>query len=84
MIDEIAGMFGLISEIKPEKFRYSVYGRRGGIFEGVRRIAELSADKILLCTRGGVISVTGQNLRIKCFGERETVILGEITGVAVG
>lgn len=72
---------GLYCEIKPESFRYCVCGRRGGVFEGVKKILECEPQKMLFATRGGTICVSGENLRIKRFTENETAITGVIKSV---
>ena len=34
MSDELTGKFGLPAEISPDKYRYTVFGNSGGLFEG--------------------------------------------------
>ena len=81
MFDEIVNKLGFGGEICPQKYRYTVFGVNGGIFEGVKKVVELTDKEITLCVKGGILSVTGENLKIRCFGESEITISGFIKGV---
>lgn len=81
MLDELTGKFGLPIDLSPESYRYSVYGKSGGLFEGVRTICAFSEDKIILCVKNGTLIVTGEKLAIKKYGEREIAVSGRIVGV---
>lgn len=81
MFDEIVSALGFGGEIYPQKYRYTVFGEKGGIFEGIKRVVGLDDKEITLCVKGGVLSVKGENLKIRCFGEREITVSGFIKGV---
>lgn len=81
MLDELTGKFGLPAEISPDKYRYTVFGNSGGLFEGVKSIASFSPSEIVLCVKCGALVIAGENLRIKKYGEKEIVVSGVIRGV---
>ena len=68
MFDEIVNKLGFGGEIRPQKYRYTVFGVNGAIFEGVKKVVELTDKEITLCVKGGILSVTGENLKNICFG----------------
>ena len=49
MFDEIVNKLGFGGEIRPQKYRYTVFGVNGGIFEGVKKVVELTDKEITLC-----------------------------------
>ena len=63
MFDEIVNKLGFGGEIRPQKYRYTVFGVNGGIFEGVKKVVELTDKEITLCVKGGILSVTGEKLK---------------------
>ncbi len=81
MFDEIIDRLGFGGEICPQKYRYTVLGVNGGIFEGVKKVIEINDEEITLCVKGGILLVRGENLKITCFGEKEITIAGFIKGV---
>lgn len=83
MLDGLLENFGLTGEITPCKFRYTVCSGRGGIFEGVKRIENFTKEEVLLVVGGGIMTVKGENLAIKKYGENEVALTGRITGVSL-
>lgn len=83
MLDGLLERFGLSDEITPCKFRYTVCSGYGGIFEGVKRIENFTEEEVILIVGNGIMTVTGEKLAIKKYGEREVALTGRITGVSL-
>ncbi|MBO4262296.1 MAG: YabP/YqfC family sporulation protein [Clostridia bacterium] len=77
LYENLLSSLGIDGEVLPYAFRFSVYGGCGGFFEGVK-ISSFSADEIIFAVSRGKIKVTGKNLCVKKYVEREVVLGGEI------
>ena len=60
MSDELTGKFGLLAEISPDKYRYTVFGNSGGLFEGVKCIVSFFPSAIVLCVKCGALVIAGE------------------------
>lgn len=80
LFENLLGALGLDCELTPYKYRYYVYGKCGGWFEGVD-IISYSDEEMIFAVKGGKIRVTGKNLAIKKYVEKEVALSGEIYGV---
>ncbi|MBO4323330.1 MAG: YabP/YqfC family sporulation protein [Clostridia bacterium] len=80
MFENFFASLGLDCELSPCKYRYSVYGRSGGIFEGVK-IESYTPSEIIFSFSGGKLAVTGKNMAVKKYFESEVALSGEICGV---
>lgn len=72
MSDEITGKFGLPAEISPDKYRYTVFGNSGGLFErGAIEIAPLAymrgrtlSNAFIILEFGGILRFTQNDKNI--------------------
>lgn len=80
MLENLLSSIGLDSELVPNSYRYSVYGKCGGRFEGVK-IESYSPSEVIFSVNGGKITVKGKNISIKKYVEKEVSLSGEITSV---
>ncbi len=71
------------SEVVSYPFRISVLGKSGLIIEGVKRILSYSETEIAVEIKKGYIVLSGENLQIKKFGERETAIKGTVKEIKI-
>ena len=80
LFENLLDCLGVDGEITPYKYRCYIYGTCGGWFEGVT-IVSYTPEEVLFAVRGGNIKVTGKNLTVKKYVEREVALGGEIFGV---
>ncbi len=79
-IDEIKQ--SLASEIPIEPiFRAVIFGEACAYFENVKRIESFSPTLIKLSLKKGGLEVSGENLFIKRYSEKDLIISGKILGV---
>ena len=69
-------------ELSPSLFRYSVYGKRGGWFEGVK-IESYAPSETVFLFKGGKIKVKGKDLSVRKYFENEVSLSGEIISIEV-
>ena len=72
MSDVLTGKFGLPAEISPDKYRYTVFGNSGGLFEGgAIEIAPLAymrgrtlSNAFIILEFGGILRFTQNDKNI--------------------
>ena len=82
MFENFLSALGLDCELLPNSYRYTVYGKTGGLFEGVK-IESYSLCEVVFLIRGGKIIVKGKNITVRKYLESETALSGEITSVEI-
>ncbi len=65
----------------PARVQYTVVEGRGGYFQNVRRLLELSETAVVLAGRRGAVRVEGRMLRLGRYGAGDAAILGDIERV---
>ncbi|MBR1677739.1 MAG: YabP/YqfC family sporulation protein [Clostridia bacterium] len=82
LLGNMLGCIGIGNDIAPYPYRFYVFGTSGAWIEGIKGVKELSAERISLVVHGGIIEVTGKNLRIIKFVEGEMALGGEVVSVS--
>ncbi len=65
----------------PARVQYTVVDGRGGYFQNVRRLAEFSAERIVLLGRRGGLCIEGEGLTLGKYTAGDVAVFGEIRGV---
>ncbi len=81
--DNLLECLGLKNELSGCSFRITVFGEEGVVIGGVKKIAKISDEEISFLTSKKTVSVSGKNLKITSYGEKESAISGIITGVKI-
>ncbi len=55
----------------------------GGYFRSVKSIREYSPERVVLCLKGGAITLEGERLQIDKYFEEDVMIRGAIKGVQI-
>ncbi len=80
LFENLLDSLGIDCELTPYRYRYYVYGKCGGWFEGVT-IVSYSKDEVIFKIHDGKLQVKGKNLSVKKYVEKEVALTGEIYGV---
>lgn len=80
-IEDALNFLGFEKEITPYSHRITLYGERGAVVEGVRRIDFYSEEKIEFALKKSVLVLNGERLKIKKYGEGEVLVVGNVKGV---
>jgi len=80
-LENICRGLGIEADITPCDFRYSVFGKYGGHFEGVKTLKSFGKEEVIIIIKDGEIKITGKNLSIRKYCENEVALNGEITEV---
>ncbi|MBQ7373225.1 MAG: YabP/YqfC family sporulation protein [Clostridia bacterium] len=79
-IEDALFYLGLGKEITPYSHRVTLYGKSGCLIEGVKKILFFSENRIEFSLKNCALTVVGENLKIKKYGDGEVAIVGVITG----
>ena len=80
-LEDALSLLGLKQEITPYPYRITVFGKCGGIVEGVKSIGLYSESRIEILVKGATLVIVGDRLKIKTYDQSQVVIVGKITGV---
>lgn len=80
MAGNMLGCFGVEGEFAPHRFRYTVFGGSGALFEGAE-IVFFGEEKITLKVSGGTLEVEGKNFSVGRYAEREVLVVGKVGSV---
>ena len=80
-LEEALSLLGLKQELTPYPYRVTLFGKCGGVIEGVRCIELYSEDRIEIAVKCGRLIVVGDKMKIKAYDQSQVVIVGKITGV---
>ena len=74
-------IFKITGGIAPCLFRITVCGDVGVYVEGVIKILDISESQILLKVKGYKIKITGENLKISSYYEKDVSIRGSTLSI---
>lgn len=80
-IEDALSFLGLGKEITPYEHRVTLFGTAGGLIEGVKRIVCYTPSEIRLQLKKGGLTIVGEGLKIKKYGDGEVALVGKITEV---
>ena len=60
------------------RVQYTVIDGKGGYFQNVKKLAEFSETKIVVCGRKGAVSVEGEKLTLGKYFAGDLVVYGDI------
>ena len=80
-LEDALSLLGLKQELAPYPYRVTLFGKCGGIIEGVKTIEFYSEQRIEILVKGAKIVIVGDQLKIKTYDQSQVVIVGKITGV---
>lgn len=80
-IEDALNFLGFEKEITPYSHRITVYGERGAVVEGVKKIEFYSEEKIEFALKKSVLVLSGERLKIKKYGDGEVLVVGSVKGV---
>ena len=80
-LEDALSLLGLKQELTPYPYRVTLFGKCGGIIEGVKTIEYYSEERIEIVVKTTRIVVVGDKLKIKTYDQSQVVIVGKITGV---
>lgn len=80
-LEDALSLLGLKQELTPYPYRITLFGKCGGIIEGVKAITLYSETRIEISVKTASLVIVGDNLKIKTYDQSEVVIVGKITGV---
>ena len=81
--DNLLACLGLKNELSGCPFRITVFGEEGVVIGGVKKISKISDEEIAFLTSRKTVSVSGKNLKITSYGEKESAISGVIEGIKI-
>ena len=81
ILENILDGLGIDREIRPYPYRFSVFGRVGGWFEGIEGMESFSPEEVVLRLKKGKLRVSGRDLAVRKYGEKEIARGGEILSV---
>ncbi len=62
----------------PYSFRYTVIDGRGGYFENVLKIGEISTYSLTLLSKSGAFRISGQDLKVVKYCDNDLAVDGKI------
>ncbi len=80
-LEDALSLLGLKQELTPYPYRITLFGKCGGIIEGVKAITLYSESRIEISVKSATVVVVGDGLKIKSYDQSQAVIVGKITGV---
>lgn len=80
-LEDATSILGLQQEITPYPYRVTIFGKCGGIIEGVKSITLYSETRIEISVKSASLVIIGNGLKIKAYDQSEVVIVGKIMGV---
>ena len=80
-LEDALSLLGLKQELTPYPYRITLFGKCGGIVEGVKTIETYSETRIEVLVKSAKLVIVGDRLKIKTYDQSQIVIIGKITGV---
>ena len=80
-LEDALSLLGLKQELTPYPYRIALFGKCGGIVEGVKSIELYSEERIEILVKSARLVIVGDGLKIKTYDQSQVVIVGKITGV---
>lgn len=81
--ESIAQICGLELATLAGSYKYSVFGGTTAVIEGHKGILNYLQSEVSFYLSDGVISVMGENLKIKCLSKNFAVVVGRVDRVEV-
>ena len=80
-LEDALSLLGLKQELTPYPYRITLFGKCGGIIEGVKAIELYSEERIEILAKSVRLVIVGEKLKIKTYDQSQVVVVGKITGV---
>lgn len=81
--DGILDCLGLGNELALCPFKITVYGEKGVLICGIKKLIKICNDELSFFTTNKKISISGENLKITSYGEKEVAVTGKIYNINV-